>query len=89
MAKKGKIRTANQSAAGYTPHPAGHRKKSIEPIAAAKNKKYREAAAQRKASIKATEELMSDPEIVESLERSEADLKAGRMKSWSQVKSEL
>ena len=53
------------------------------------DKKSMEAAVHSKASIEATEELMSDPEIVESLERSEADLKAGRKKSWSQVKSEL
>ena len=87
MPKKGETRTASRSAATHTTHAAGHRKKSIN--AAAKRKKFREAAARHKASIKATEELMSDPEIAESLERSEEDLKAGRMKSWSQVKSEL
>ena len=87
MPKKGEHRTASRSAAVYTPNAAASRKKSIK--TAAQQRKIRQAAAQRKASIEATEELMSDPEIVESLERSEKDLKAGRMKSWSQVKSEL
>ena len=34
----------------------------------------------------ATHELASDTEIVESLERAEADEKAGRLKSWNDVR---
>ena len=34
----------------------------------------------------ATYELASNPEIVRSLERAEADEKAGRLKSWADVR---
>ncbi len=34
----------------------------------------------------ATHELASNPEIVKSLERAEADEKAGRLKSWNDVR---
>ena len=34
----------------------------------------------------ATYELASDPEIVKSLKQAEADVKAGRLKSWADVK---
>lgn len=34
----------------------------------------------------ATHELANDPEIVKSLERAEADVKAGRLKRWSDVR---
>ncbi len=34
----------------------------------------------------ATHELTSNAEIVKSLERAEADVKAGRLKSWADVK---
>ena len=34
----------------------------------------------------ATCELASDPKIVKSLERAEADVKAGRLKRWSDVR---
>ena len=42
-----------------------------------------------KEAWEATYELMSDPEIVKSLERAEADEKAGRLKSWNDVKREV
>ena len=87
MARKGDTRTAKRAAANYTTDTAVRGKKPKN--AAIHGKKSMGAAVHSKASIEATKELMSDPDIVESLERSEADLKAGRMKSWSQVKSEL
>ena len=37
----------------------------------------------------ATHELTNDPEIVKSLERAEADVKAGRLKHWSDVRRDL
>ena len=37
----------------------------------------------------ATHELTSNAEIVKSLERAEADEKAGRLKSWADVKRDL
>ncbi len=37
----------------------------------------------------ATHELASNAEIVKSLERAEADEKAGRLKSWADVKREV
>ena len=37
----------------------------------------------------ATHELTSNAEIVKSLERAEADEKAGRLKSWADVKREV
>ena len=37
----------------------------------------------------ATHELASDAEIVKSLERAEADIKAGRLKSWDDVKRDV
>ena len=37
----------------------------------------------------ATRELASDPEIVKSLERAEADVKAGRLKRWSDVRRDV
>ena len=39
-----------------------------------------------KEAWEATYELASDPEIVKSLEQAEADVKAGRLKSWDDVK---
>lgn len=39
-----------------------------------------------RASIEMTEELITDSETIESIERGRADLKAGRVKPWSQVK---
>ncbi len=37
----------------------------------------------------ATHELTSNAEIVKSLERAEADEKAGRLKSWADVKQDV
>ena len=37
----------------------------------------------------ATRELASDPEIVKSLERADADVKAGRLKRWSDVRRDV
>ncbi len=37
----------------------------------------------------ATHELTSNAEIVKSLERAEADEKAGRLKSWADVKRDV
>ena len=37
----------------------------------------------------ATHELTSNAEIVKSLERAEADEKAGRLKSWTDVKRDV
>ena len=42
-----------------------------------------------KEAWEATYELASDPEIVKSLERAEADEKAGRLKSWADVKRDV
>ena len=42
-----------------------------------------------KEAWEATYELASDPEIVKSLERAEADEKAGRLKSWADVKQDV
>ena len=39
-----------------------------------------------KEAWEATYELACDPETVKSLERAEADKKAGRLKSWADVK---
>lgn len=44
---------------------------------------------QDKEAWEATHELVSDPEIVKSLERAEADVKAGRLKHWSDVGCDL
>jgi hypothetical protein len=41
------------------------------------------------AEWEATHELASDPEIVKSLERAEADVKAGRLKRWSDVRRDI
>ena len=37
----------------------------------------------------ATHELTSNAEIVKSLERAEADVKAGRLKSWDDVRRDV
>ena len=41
---------------------------------------------QDKEAWEATHELASNPEIAKSLERAEADVKAGRLKSWGDVR---
>ena len=42
-----------------------------------------------KEAWEATYELASNPEIVKSLERAEADEKAGRLKSWDDVRRDV
>ena len=42
-----------------------------------------------KEAWEATRELASNPEIVKSLERAEADEKVGRLKSWDDVKRDV
>ena len=42
-----------------------------------------------KAAWDATHELANDPEIVESLEHAETDVKAGRLESWDGVKRDV
>ncbi len=42
-----------------------------------------------KEAWEATYELASDPEIVKSLEQAEADEKAGRLKSWNDIRRDV
>ena len=42
-----------------------------------------------KEAWEATQELASDPEIVRSLEHAKADEKAGRLKSWDDVRRDV
>ena len=44
---------------------------------------------QNKEAWEATQELASDPEIAKSLERAEADVRAGRLKRWSDVRRDV
>ena len=44
---------------------------------------------QDKEAWEATHELMSDPEVAESLNRAETDVKAGRLKRWADVESDI
>ena len=44
---------------------------------------------QDKEAWEATHELASDPEVAKSLERAEADVKAGRLKHWSDIGRDL
>ena len=44
---------------------------------------------QDKEAWEATHELASNPEIVKSLERSETDVQAGRLKRWSDVRRDV
>ena len=44
---------------------------------------------QDKEAWEATHELASDSEVAKSLERAEADVKAGRLKHWSDVRRDL
>ena len=44
---------------------------------------------QDKEGWEATHELASDPEIAESLDRAEADVKAGRIKHWNDVRQDV
>jgi len=40
-------------------------------------------------SLKETNEILSDPELMESIKRGEADVKAGRVYEWEDIKKEL
>lgn len=40
-------------------------------------------------SMKATLEVLSDPELMKAIKEGEADIKAGRVHSWESVKEEL
>jgi hypothetical protein len=42
-----------------------------------------------KEAWEATYELASDPEIAKDIEEAEADVKAGRLKSWADVKRDV
>lgn len=42
-----------------------------------------------KEAWEATYEIVNDPEIVKDLEQAEADVKAGRLKSWADVKRDV
>ena len=44
---------------------------------------------QDKEAWEATHELANDPEIAKSLERAEADIKAGRLKRWNDVRQDV
>ena len=44
---------------------------------------------QDKEEWEATRELASDPEIAKSLERAEADVRAGRLKRWDDVRRDV
>ena len=44
---------------------------------------------QDKEAWEATHELTSDPDIAKSLRRAEADVKAGRLTRWSDVRREV
>ena len=44
---------------------------------------------QDKEAWEATQELMGDPEIAKSLKRAEADVKAGRLKRWEDVRRDV
>ena len=44
---------------------------------------------QDKEAWEATQELMSNPEIAKSLKRAEADVKAGRLKRWEDVRRDV
>ena len=44
---------------------------------------------QDKEAWEATHELASNPEIAKSLERAEADVKAGRLKRWDDVRRDV
>lgn len=44
---------------------------------------------QDKEAWEATQELMGDPEIAKSLKRAEADVEAGRLKRWEDVRRDV
>ena len=84
MPKKGDTRTAKRPTASYAPYVAERRKRSVN--VAAPRKTSTEATARRKASHEVAEEVITDPETIESIECGLADLEAGRVKPWSKVK---
>jgi hypothetical protein len=83
MARKGESRTARRTVASYTPYIAERRKRSVN---VAHRKTSTEVTARRKTSHEVAEEVITDPETIESIECGLADLKAGRVKPWSKVK---
>ena len=85
MPKKGETRTASRSAATHTTHVAERRKKKST-HAVVRRKKSTEATARRKTAYEVAEEVITDPETIESIECGLADLEAGRVKPWSKVK---
>ena len=44
---------------------------------------------QDKEAWEATQELMGDPEIAKSIKRAEADVKAGRLKRWDDIRRDV
>ena len=73
MPAKGKTQTASRSAAADS-YPV------------VRGKKPNNAAARRKTASEVAEEVITDPETIESIECGLADLKAGRVKPWKEVK---
>lgn len=73
MPAKGKTQTTKRSATAHS-YPAARRKKTMEPTA------------HSQVLDEVTEEVITDPETIESIERGLADLKAGRVKPWKEVK---
>lgn len=84
MPKKGDTRTAKRPTASYAPYVAERRKRSVNVVAPRKTST--EATARRKTSHEVAEEVITDPETIESIECGLADLEAGRVKPWSKVK---
>ena len=80
MPKKGDTRTAKRPTASYAPYVAERRKRSVNVATST------EATARRKTSHEVAEEVITDPETIESIECGLADLEAGRVKPWSKVK---
>ena len=85
MARKGESRTARRAAASYTPYIAERRKKKST-HAVVRRKTSMEATTRRQTSHEVAEEVITDPETIESIECGLADLEAGRVKPWSKVK---
>ena len=80
MRTKGDTRTAKRATASYAPYVAERRKRSVNVAA------HRKATVRRKKAYEVAEEVITDPETIESIECGLADLEAGRVKSWSKVK---
>ena len=73
MPAKGKTQTASRAAAA-------------DSYSVVRGKKTNNAAARRKTAKKVEEEVITDPETIKSIECGLADLKAGRVKPWKEVK---